>query len=301
MKRSLVPAVPDSKREAFTELTGSPDIAYKTIVYTVVLAAVVVYLDYLAVTGVQEYWVVCIATSLLMYGFFTPAHDGIHRAITRNKLVNDGIAQMVIWALAPYVSISLFRWAHMEHHRFTNDERDPDTWLHGPVWSLPFRWALVDIYYAFRAITSKNPGVRKLVIRSLPIICGGIAVLITLVAMGYGEAVLFLWLIPSRVVFLLAGFSFFWLPHAHWPNDQHDLRQSHNPTIASVVRKGNEWVVSPLLQNQNYHLIHHLWPTTPFYNNKKVWDLLEDEIMANHDIAMAKNFSIQPELKFANK
>lgn len=97
-----------------------------------------------------------------------------------------------------------------------------------------------------------------------------------------------LWFIPSRVIFLSLGFGFFWLPHV-----PHDVTQEQNFTQATTIRLGSEWLMGPLLQNQNFHLIHHLFPMTPFYNNRKVWRLLESELRKK-DLAIQYNFAIQP-------
>ena len=143
---------------------------------------------------------------------------------------------------APYASIHLFRWAHMAHHRFTNDDGDPDIWSHGAWWSLPFRWMTIDFYYGYRAMTSDDPAVQKVFKQSIPILLFGLALIALLVYVGYGYEYLMLWFVPTRLAFLFIGYSFFWLPHAHWPSDEHDLRQSENITIATTLRRGNEWL-----------------------------------------------------------
>jgi beta-carotene hydroxylase len=97
-----------------------------------------------------------------------------------------------------------------------------------------------------------------------------------------------LWFIPSRLIFLGLGFSFFWLPHL-----PHDTVQDDNFTRATTLRLGYEWLLSPALQWQNYHLIHHMYPTTPFYNNSKVWRLLEPELR-KQDLAIQHGFALYP-------
>ena len=68
---------------------------------------------------------------------------------------------------------------------------------------------------------------------------------------------------------------FYVLLVAHVP---HDTEQEVNFTCASTVREGLEWLLNSVMQYQNYHLIHHLYPTTPFYNNYKVWREIEPEL-----------------------
>jgi len=294
--------VPEHKIASHKMLTQPPALAYKTILLAVICVATLLATNLMALLSIVPLWLACAINSVAYYSTFSVVHDGIHRSIGKNIGLNDAIAQLGTTLLLPYVPLSLLRWAHMEHHRFTNDdERDPDRFFHGNVWTLPFRWMLVDVHYSIRAITSTNPGVKKLVRKSwLVLLVGFVAIAIT-ISFGYGIELLLLWFIPSRIALLLTGFTFFWLPHAHAFGRHRDLelRQSHNPTLASVVRLGSNWLLTPLLQSQNYHLIHHLWPTTPFYNNGRVWDLLQSELL-QCDLAIAHGFRVQPELRLVS-
>jgi beta-carotene hydroxylase len=290
--------VPKSKLATFRALTDTPKLAVPTVVLACVLIPGVFLVDVLAVSGRLSLTIAASINILLYYFFFSIIHDGVHRAISSNKALNDLICQIAISVYAPFAAMPLFRWAHMEHHRFTNDERDPDAWSHGAWWSLPFRWMLIDFNYGYRALTSSSPAVKKVVRDSLPFIIGGIAVLAVIIALGYGFELFVLWFIPTRLAFIGIGFSFFWLPHAHWPDEKVNLKQADNFTIATTLRLGHERILNPLLQYQNFHLIHHLWPTTPFYNNERVWKLLEEDLRVR-DLAIARGFHILPAYEFA--
>jgi fatty acid desaturase len=37
-----------------------------------------------------------------------------------------------------------------------------------------------------------------------------------------------------------------------------------------------EWLLTPLLTYQNYHLVHHLYPTVPFYRYRRLWESRAD-------------------------
>lgn len=291
-------AVPVSKMAAFRELTQIPAVSRPTVALAVIMIGAVLLMDWLAISGQLDLVVGCAVNTFVYYWFFTIIHDGVHRSISRNTLVNDIIGQAAVSVYAPFAAMRLFRWAHIEHHRFTNDAGDPDSWCHGRWWELPLRWMTIDIYYGYRALSSKQPAVKKVLRESLPYMIGGIGFIAAAILSGYGLELLFLWFIPSRLAFVGIGFSFFWLPHAHWPSPDRDLKQSSNLTIATTLRLGAEWLLNPVLQYQNYHLIHHLWPTTPFYNNERVWQLLEPEIRAR-DLAIVKAFTLQPEYVLA--
>lgn len=292
-------SVPEEKRAKFKALSETPEYSWPTIILSLVVLVLVVLIDIWALSGGISLVAACALLVFVYYWFFSIIHDGVHRTISKNKAVNDFIGQAAISLFAPYASMGVFRWAHMEHHRFTNDEGDPDSWSHGVWWSLPFRWMTIDLYYAYRAIRSDKPAVKKVLNESLIYIVIGMAIIVGLIAAGYGLEYIMLWFLPTRLAFIFIGFAFFWLPHAHWPNDKVDLRQSKNFTIATTLRVDKEWILNPLLQYQNFHLVHHLWPTAPFYNNEKLFILLEHELH-ERDLAIAYGFTIQPELKPAN-
>lgn len=291
--------VPEDKRAAFRELTQVPNYSWPCLFLALATMGSVLTIDVLAILGSVP---ISLATVLLIipyYWFFSVIHDGVHRSITKNKTLNDVVGQAAILLYAPYASIHLFRWAHMAHHRFTNDDGDPDVWSHGAWWSLPFRWMTIDFYYGFRAMTSDDPAVKKVFRQSIPIMLFGLAVIALVIFAGFGYEYLMLWFLPTRLAFIFIGYSFFWLPHAHWPSDERDLRQSENLTLATTLRRGNEALLNSLYQYQNYHLVHHLWPTTPFYNNHRVYQLLEAEFQAR-DLAIVSGFEAQPIYQLAD-
>lgn len=298
-KAALI-VVPEEKRAAFKQLTQVPDYSWPCILLAIFCVGSVLVIDALALTGKIALLSACALLTFAYYWFFSVIHDGVHRSICKDKNLNDLIGRVIIFAFAPYASIHLFRWAHMEHHRFTNDAGDPDSWSHGAWWTLPFRWMTIDFYYGYRALSSDNPQVKKVFRESVPMIVVGLALIAVLIALGYGIEYLLLWFVPTRIAFMFIGYSFFWLPHAHWPDPDRDIRQSENLTLATTLRLGNEGIFNWLYQYQNYHLIHHLWPTTPFYNNERVWQLLKPEFL-QRDLAIVKNFETRPVYKFSDQ
>ncbi|WP_342806359.1 fatty acid desaturase [Alteromonas sp. M12] len=291
--------VPPDKKAAFSKLTRIPEYSWPAVMLAVFVVGAVIAVDVLALSGYILLPIACIVLSFIYYWFFSVMHDSVHRSISKDKKLNDLIGQIVTSIYAPYASLELFRWAHMEHHRFTNDEADdPDHYVHGAWWSLPFRWMTIDIYYVYRLMINDKPQAKGVLKQSLPYMVIGILIVVGLIASGYGVEYFWLWFLPSRLAFIGIGFSFFWLPHSHWPNKDYELRQSENYTIATAVRLGKEWILNPLLQYQNYHLIHHLWPTTPFYNNQRVWKLLEPELRLR-DLAVANDFQLVADIEFS--
>jgi len=278
---------PDEKAR-FKQLTSTPRLSLLTTTMWIAVMPIYIGSDVLAFMGLIPLWVGMITNSLIGYFAFTVVHDSIHRAISTNTRLNDFIGQTAVFLGTPYVSLKLFRWAHILHHRYASGLRDPDRVLHGAWWTLPCRWVVIDVLYLIHTIRYGDKISRPHLRTSLWMAAGSATVFGALIATGYGWHVLMLWFIPSRVIFLALGFSFFWLPHV-----PHDTRQEENLTQATAVRIGFEWILSPLLQCQNYHLIHHLYPMTPFFNNRKVWQLIEPDLR-KRDLAIQHNFHLHP-------
>lgn len=278
---------PDEKKR-LKEMTRAPTIAWPTVIMWAVLSLGIIGSDILAVLGHIPLWAGMLINATIGYLAFSVGHDSIHRAVSSNAKFNDFVGQSGLMLIVPYVDIRLFRWAHILHHRFANGPRDPDIVLHGAWWTLPFRWMLIDVFYFIHAVKHgdkvSQPGFRGSLRRFAVVL----VIFAVLIQAGYGMEILMLWFIPSRLVLLSLGLVFFWLPHV-----PHDTLQEENFTQATTVRIGMENLLGPALQYQNYHLIHHLFPMTPFYNNYKVWQLLESELRTK-DLAVQHGVAIQP-------
>jgi beta-carotene hydroxylase len=272
----------------FKLLTSAPRVAWLTVTMWVALNAAFFSSYYLGGTGRIPLWVGMLLNCVVGYVAFSVVHDSLHRAISTNTRLNDWIGQLALLLVAPYVSLKLFRWGHVLHHRFANGPRDPDRALKGPWWQLPFRWMFIDGFYLIYAVRNGDKVSKPFLLQSAWFGLLFVGLIAALTAAGYGMAVLMLWFIPSRVIFLTLGFSFFWLPHV-----PHDVSQEDNFTQATTIREGVEWFMGPALQNQNFHLVHHLFPMTPFYNNAKVWRLLEPQLR-HKDLAIQHYFAIRP-------
>jgi beta-carotene hydroxylase len=280
-------------RARFKRLTSPPLLAWPTLILSATQIGLMVAAYGLCFAGVWPLWLGMLVNALAAYLAFSTGHDSIHRAISSNKRFNDAVGHLGLGVVLPYVDLGMFRWAHSRHHRFANASNDPDYVLHGVWWSLPLRWMSIDLLYVIHAFRHNDkvsqPYLRNSLIRAATFI----AVVAALIHFGYGLHVLMLWFIPSRIGLMALGFVFFWLPHA-----PHDVTQQENFTRSTTVRLGHEWLLSPILQYQNYHLIHHLYPLTPFYNNRKVYQLIEPALR-RCDMAIQYDFAIRPRIHTA--
>lgn len=272
-------------------LTRAPRLAWQTLAMMVACLAVFWSSVALAVSGAIALWAGAIVNGLVGYLIFSVVHDAIHRAVSSNTRLNDALGQIGLLSFTPMVSLSLFRWGHIQHHQHASGPKDPDRWcFEGPKWLLPVRWMFIDLWYFIFVLKSGDKLAYKFLRPTLVMAGATLTVFAVLTWYGWGWAVFWLWLVPSRITQLLLGFAFFWLPH-----EPHDTPQAENFTRATTIRQGWEWLMSPLLQYQNYHLIHHLFPRTPFFRNGRLWLLLEPELR-KRDLAIQHDWGIAPRI-----
>lgn len=290
MKYSPVPldGLTASQRAELERLTTVPKVNWQDVAIYVVMVSAFLVSTVAAVMGAIPLWVGTIVNSIAGYWVFTLGHDGVHRSIASNAKLNDFLGQTALMLGGPYISLKIFRWCHIRHHRFANGKLDPDTFFDGAWWTLPFRWASVDFYYLYYIIRHGDKVVKGFLKESIVPIVLSVVGAVWAVYAGYGMELLMLWFVPSRVLFGLVGFAFFWLPHT-----PHGVKQEDNYTKATSVRLGYEPLMAFLLQFQHMHLIHHLFPMTPSGNNEKVWNVIKSELM-KQDLAIQHNFDIHP-------
>lgn len=235
---------------------------------------------------VSRWWLAATvpAQALVTFTMFTVLHEATHHAAGRWRWVNDVLGRLSIPFVAAWATFPLVRYIHIEHHRHTNEDVlvDPDAWVEGgPAWQRPLRWLAIDGWY-FRFYgprMARRP--RREVVGALVNLAVVVAVAVTLVATGHGLALLLLYLVPQRLGIGVLAWWFDWLPH-------HDLGVTARADRfrATRVRVGREWLMTPVMLYQNYHLVHHIHPTIPFYRYVRAWENTRDDYLAR-DIPIA--------------
>jgi ring-1,2-phenylacetyl-CoA epoxidase subunit PaaE len=223
----------------------------------------------LAVADVWPWPISVALNAIAAYALFTVAHDAAHRSVSSIEAVNTWLGRIATAGFAPHASFSVWRFIHMQHHLFTNEDdgRDPDHYTErGPRWQLPLRFLTVDLYYLvfYLPKLGGRPRAEKVELAvTWTLLAGGLALAI---ATGHIVEVLLLYFLPIRLAILWLGFAFDYLPHnglaATAATDK--FRATRN-------RVGLERLVTPLLLYQNYHLVHHLHPLIPFHRYIAVW------------------------------
>ena len=257
------------------ELRKSPLISLPALAILIVYYVVYIALWKLSLDGHLNNAVGVAVAAFIAYLAFTPSHDAMHRAFSRIEWVNSLGMRLATFVAVPFGSGKLFRAMHMQHHRFANDEKDPDHALSSHLKFIPL-WGVWPFLYLWTYARNKDqyPPLSWYATWGEGIV--GMSV-IAVMFWYFPEQMLYLWALPMYFAFFLMCVVFMVLPH--YP---HHVKDSENPYQATVIRTGWEWLLTPLMMYQNYHLVHHLYPTVPFYRYKKAWLAREDFHEAQH-------------------
>lgn len=204
-----------------------------------------------------------------IFVFFTVLHDAAHYSISTHRWVNVAFGRVAMVFVSPLISFKSFAFIHIEHHRNTNDDdgSDPDHFVSGALWwQLPVRFPLMDVPYLSFLVRNVKRRPRAEVIETSVLLVTSVAVIVTSAITGHFWTLAVVYLIPERVAMFVLAWWFDWLPH-------HDLEdtQQENRYRATRNRVGSEWILTPLLLSQNYHLVHHLHPSIPFHRYVATW------------------------------
>ncbi|MEJ2866356.1 fatty acid desaturase [Actinomycetospora sp. OC33-EN08] len=286
-----------SEDEAAAVRRGVPDpgiplpaVAGPTVALWVVSLAVWVGATLLALAAlggsVSPWWLLVTvpAHALVTFTMFTVLHEATHHAAGRLRWVNEVLGRVSVPFVAAWATFPLVRYIHIEHHRHTNEDvlLDPDAWVEGgPAWQRPLRWLAIDLWY-FRFYgprMRRRP--RREVAGEVATLAVVIALAATLVITGNGLALVVVYLLPQRLGVGVLAWWFDWLPH-------HDLGVTARTDRfrATRVRVGRERLMTPVMLYQNYHLVHHIHPTIPFYRYVRAWENTRDDYLAR-DVPIA--------------
>lgn len=251
--------------QLLVELKQKPLFVWPTMLLALISLTAVLSVWILCLNEVLPLWLGCVINIFAYYVMYTPAHEAMHKAVSRSSKVNSILLTVLAQFHSPGNNGEFLRMMHLLHHKYTNDDLDPDHELSAHLKNALWKWFFWDYVYVSFYLKNKNhfPDFRKSRI-AVEILL--IFVVAMSVAMFFPMEVLFLWLIPTRVMMWLVCFMFMYLPHA-----PHVVKQSDDAYKATSIREGWSWLLTPLMMNQNHHLVHHLYPTIPFYRYKKAW------------------------------
>lgn len=220
-------------------------------------------------TGAASGWLVVPLNAVAAYLGFTVFHESVHRTAHRNRLVNDVMGWLPALMLT-YI-YPVFRSCHLQHHAHTNDpEHDPDLSvayspaLLRPVWLL---WTAVHYRRLCHRHQWATTGARRaqMVFDATLVLSIPVAVLTGSFAMLWA-----LYLGPLLLAGLFLYYAFDYLPH-----HPHDSTERYLDTRIQPGRARHA-----VLLAQNYHLIHHLWVSVPWFRYRAVFAEVEEGLRA---------------------
>lgn len=214
---------------------------------------------------------------------FASVHEATHGSVARTPWLNDMIGTVAAFLYMPGMSTTVYRQLHLAHHRYTGDtDKDPDAqYVNAPFILCLFRWATKDIHWGIWFARNFS---KRTVKEKRAFICG---VIVYFAWYGgwllspYATEFVLLYLIPQRVFYCVLLYFFAYVQHPP------GVLQSEQPFQATVILNAPKWA-HPLMIYQDKHIIHHMFPSLPFYRYPKVWafakDLMEKQNIPRRDI-----------------
>ncbi len=279
-----------NNEDLFNALKEEPQFAWPTIILFLICAGSIFGATWAAIYGHISYLAACLINGISGYLLFSPMHDAIHSSLGRSKQLNLWVGRITFLYFSSLVAFELMRFMHFRHHRNANGEGDEADHViqSGPVWLRPFKWPFIDLIYGWKyfGYWKDRPKFEKQNV--IAMFLSTIVVWTWLIFNGYLTELLMLWIIPQRISFFFISMIFVYLPHV--PNE---ISEKEDVYRATSIREGMEWLLSPLMMYQNYHLVHHLYPNAPFYRMVKIWNAKLDEHLS-HDPAIVSALGLYP-------
>jgi beta-carotene hydroxylase len=203
-----------------------------------------------------------VVNSFGLYLGFTVLHDAVHGVAHRRPWAGRLLGTVTGFLLT--FTYPFFRAVHLRHHAHTNDhDHDPDAVTAGlPPALAPFLGGMA-VYVSYH-----SNFFRRRMWRSPPecievVACDAfyLGILAAASAGGWLRELLVLWVLPLFVTLHVLVYTFDYLPH--YPHDSTDRLYSaraYGGLLTAIVHL-----------NQNFHLIHHLWPRIPWFRYRRVY------------------------------
>lgn len=187
----------------------------------------------------------------------TVIHEASHNAAHPNRIVNAILGHSS--ALMLGFAFPVFTRVHLQHHARVNDpENDPDHIVStaGPIWLIAPRFFYHEIFFFRRRLWRKLELWEWALSRLFLVIVIGVCCSLDVI-----NALMNFWFVPALITGTIYGLFFDYFPHRPFQQQGrwHNARIYANP------------VINILIMGQNYHLIHHLWPSMPWYRAQSAY------------------------------
>lgn len=261
----------------------SPSVAWPTLGLAVVLPSMLVVFISLGLTGVLSAWVCIPVLSYVIFGHYTLVHEAVHSNIVSANRKFAWVNTLIGWigALGMGIGWPILQRTHILHHSHTNTEKDPDFVVKGTFLQLLMKWvrnfpiSFIPIFmvrYVFPARYKSISAIlsSKEIVQVSIVTLAHLVLLAVAIFTGHIVDYLVFWFIPSRIALLILNVFFQWLPHHPF-----DKTERYLNTRVSLFPGGTF-----LTFQQNFHLVHHLWPSVPFYNYARLFRAIKPVLVA---------------------
>ncbi|MBE9206350.1 fatty acid desaturase [Nostoc sp. LEGE 06077] len=207
------------------------------------------------------HWLCFCINTLALHGSGSVIHDACHQSAHRNRIINAMLGHSSALILA--FAFPVFTRVHLQHHAHVNHPKDdPDHYVStgGPLWLIAVRFLYHEVFFFQRQLWRKYELLEWFISRLIVV-----SIVYISVQYGFLGYILNFWFIPAFIVGIALGLFFDYLPHRpfverdRWKN----ARVYPNP------------ILNLLIMGQNYHLIHHLWPSIPWYNYQPAYYVMK--------------------------
>ena len=240
--------------------------------WSIIIACIFIHKSF---TNILVYICIWFVISTRLYAMYSLIHEAIHYSITRNKVLNEIIAQVFL-GFPLLISLKSMRENHLAHHKYLQTDQDPEMKhlkykeFHFPASKTQLvKLFLLDItginfvYYKILKIYNLTFHFNK---NNFFDILLFVSVFAAAYYLGFAKDVLLYWLIPYATFYQL-------LNRIRLSTEHFNIDESNSFKTRSVVASFFETLIfTPY--NLGYHLEHHLYPSIPFYNLPKLHSLL---------------------------
>jgi beta-carotene hydroxylase len=257
------------RQEAEIGRRHTPNFGGRTLLLEAALFVLFIASTSLALAGIIPMWLGAVGNTVFIYALYTVVHESVHSNISsRTKSLRwvDTVAGLI--ACVPlWLHFHQHKRQHMQHHAHTNEETDPDIYAKGSFLGWIFLRAPIALLSYFNPVQQywdcqRFHCVRREYVYTFLSFSAYSAIVIGLIAAGYAWEVLILWFAPWWIGQTVMLTFFTWTPH-----HDHSETGRYRNTRVSLFPGANF-----ILQGQNYHLIHHMIPSIPYYRYKSTFD-----------------------------
>lgn len=261
----------------------SPPVAWPTLVMAAALPTAQWTTVWAGLTGLVSLWACTPVIAITAYAHYTLVHESIHGNLAPGHPHLRRINILVGWvgALGLASNWPLLMRTHALHHTHTNSDEDPDIHVKGTLGRLILTWMRLSLlqfvppfmlkhlapaqYRRVAAIFRKGE-----VAQASAVTLAVLAALALAIASGRAVAWAALLYVPTRIAALALMILFQWLPHHPFDRTERYLNTRISLWPGATV----------LTLQQNLHLMHHLWPSVPFYNYARLYRRLRPTLVA---------------------